>query len=102
MTLIGRLQNVSKLLIGFGPTDGSLPTAIEQADRAFACGGGEVHVAERRLEILVTSELLDRFGGSAPHREVRAERVTQDVQGARGFEPRASLRRHHPVSHDLW
>src|SRR6266481_3151408 len=86
ITRRGRLQNVSKLLIGFW----LLSTAIEQADGAFASGGGEVHVADRCFEILMPGELLDRFGGSSAHREVRIERVTQDMHRAGRAEPGAS------------
>jgi hypothetical protein len=39
MTLIGRLQNVSKLWIRFGgPVRGLVPTAIERADRGAPFG----------------------------------------------------------------
>jgi hypothetical protein len=41
-----------------------------------------VDVAQRCHQVLVTSELLDGLGRRAAHRQVRTERVTQDVVGS--------------------
>jgi hypothetical protein len=43
-----------------------------------------VHVPLRHPQLAVTGEFLDRFDGRSPHREVRAERVPQDVYAVLG------------------
>jgi hypothetical protein len=49
--------------------------------------------------MLVPREVLDRLRRSAPHREVRAERVAEDVDVARGLQACAPLRAPDPVAH---
>jgi len=38
-----------------------------------------MHVALRRAQVLVSGEFLDRSRGCASHRQVRTERVPEDV-----------------------
>jgi hypothetical protein len=57
----------------------------------------QVHVAERGLEVLVAGELLDRYRRRASHREVRAERVPQEVEASVGLQLRPPLRSGHPL-----
>jgi len=53
--------------------------AVEQRDCRLAGRGRQVHVPERRREILVAGKLLDRLRRGSAHREMRTERVPQDV-----------------------
>jgi len=48
----------------------------------------------------MTGQFLDRLRGRAPHREVRAERVPQDVNAAPHRQPRPALRLLHPAADD--
>ena len=52
---------------------------VQQPDRVFRCRGTQVHVALRRRQVRMTSELLDRSRRRALHRQVRTERVPQDM-----------------------
>jgi hypothetical protein len=70
-----RVQNVSTFLREFEA--GLSP--IEQSDRVFRCRLAEVHVALRRRQVRVSSELLDGPCRRALHRQVRTERVPKDV-----------------------
>ena len=51
---------------------------VQQPDRRLERSGCEVHVPLRR-QVLVPGELLNRSRWRFPHRQMRAERVTQDV-----------------------
>jgi len=70
---------------------------VEQADRSLAFARRQVHVSHRRREVLVAREVLDRLRRRAPHREVRAEGMAEDVHVARGGEPCPALRAFDPV-----
>jgi len=52
---------------------------VEQSDRRIERCGTQVHVPLRRREILMTGELLDCPRRRATHRQMRTERVPQDV-----------------------
>ena len=55
------------------------PALIEQSNRAFDRRGTEMHVPLRRRQILMPGQFLNRPSGAAAHRQVRAERVSQNV-----------------------
>ena len=52
---------------------------VEQPDRVFRCRRTQVHVALRRRQVRVSGHLLDGPRRRALHRQVRTERVPQDV-----------------------
>jgi len=52
---------------------------IKQPNRTLDGGGTQVHVPLSRREILMASQFLNRPRRRSPHRQMRAERVTQDV-----------------------
>jgi hypothetical protein len=56
---------------------------VQEPDGPLCLSLSQVHVPERGGEILVASKLLDAERGRTPHRQVAAERVTEDVQRAR-------------------
>ena len=70
---------------------------VEQADRSLAFARQQVHVPHRRREVLVAREVLNRLRWRAPHREVRAEHMAEDLHVACGGEPRSVLRAFDPV-----
>ena len=53
---------------------------LEEIDRTPCRRGSEVHVALRRADVLMSGQFLDRAGRSPTHRQMRAERVSQDVR----------------------
>ena len=70
-----RLQHFSTRFVvvsGFSRT-----RPIEQPDRRLERSQCEMHVPLRCRQILVACELLDRSRRRSPHRQMRAERVTQ-------------------------
>src|SRR5258705_13764197 len=52
---------------------------LEQPDRSIERRRTQVHVALRRVEILVSGQFLDRPRRRATHRQMRTERVTEDM-----------------------
>jgi transposase-like protein len=54
-------------------------SSVQQSDRVFRCGRIQVHVAVRRRWVRVAGQLLDGSRGRPFHRQVRTERVPQDV-----------------------
>ena len=78
--------NVSKTLYG--------RRLIEQSDRTVERRWTEVHVALRHPEFPMSGKLLDGPRRRAPHRQMRAERVTQDVHAVRR-QPRPTGRPKH-------
>jgi len=71
---VSRLQLVSKLQYGIRLIEE--PNCIRDSRRT------QVHVALCRREILMSGHLLDRTRQCTAHREVSAERSTQDVDQA--------------------
>src|SRR5262245_10022345 len=55
---------------------------IQQPDRTLQGCWTEVHVALRRSQIHVTSQLLNGSSRSTTHREMRTECMSQDVNAA--------------------
>ena len=64
-------------------------SSIKQPDRVFRCCGTQVHLALRGREIRVPGELLDGTRGRPLHRQMRAERVPQDLHAL--FDSRHAL-----------
>ena len=65
---------------------------FQQSNRGFDRERTQMHVPLRRAEVAMAGEFLHRSRGRAAHREVRAERVSQDVRSrvprlATGCEP---------------
>ena len=56
---------------------------FEEPDGTVRLAHRQVHVPKRRLKILVPRELLDRERGRPLHREMRTERVAEDVKPTR-------------------
>ena len=56
---------------------------IEQPDRVIEHVRAQVHVPLRRHQVLVSGQELDGAHRRAPHRQVRAERVTESVRPMR-------------------
>ena len=52
-----------------------------------------MHISLRRLEIDMARQFLNRASWRTLHRQMRAERVTKDVEPARRTEPSPLLRR---------
>ena len=70
------VQDISKL--SAGPSRPRL-SPVEQSDRVFRRRRTQVHVALRRRQVRMSGELLNRSCRRALHRQVRTERVPQDV-----------------------
>ena len=60
-----------------------------QSDRVFRCRGTQVHVALCRRQVRMASQLLDGPRRCALHRQMRTERVPQDVHAL--LDPRDAL-----------
>ena len=73
---------------------------VEQPDRRIERRRAQVHVALRHRQVGVSSELLNRSRRRAAHRQVRAERVTEDVHPV-VRQPRLSPSSLRPRLHDL-
>lgn len=61
---------------------------LQQPDRRIQRSRAEVHVPLRRPEILMAGEFLDGRRRCAAHRQVRTERVAEDVNSR--FDARSS------------
>jgi hypothetical protein len=79
-----RLHNLSK---------NGLISRVEQGDGHLPRGRRQMHVPHRRRQVRVPGELLDGLGRRSAHRQMRAERVAQDMDAAGGSEPGSPLRR---------
>ena len=67
-------EQLNLLLAGLAPAKGRPKTSLSSPGSRR-----QVHVALRGAQVGVPCQLLDGHGRCAPHREVRAERVPQDV-----------------------
>ena len=67
------------------------PGRFQETDRPLERSRTEVHVPLRRDQILVAGKLLDRPCRRPPHRQMRAERMSQAVYTAFA-EPRTPSR----------
>lgn len=72
---------------GFSRTRGLL----QQPDRAVERGRAKVHIALRHRQVHVPGELLDCSCGRSTHRQMRAERVTEEAKYAQTINVRADL-----------
>ncbi len=74
-------------------TEFAVSVSIEESDCVFQRRRAQVHVHLGRRQILVAGQLLDRLRRRPTHRQVRAERVPQQVDaGVRQPRlPRGSL-----------
>jgi len=80
-----RLHNVSKIRHG--------AVTIQQPNGGLDRRRTPVHVPLRRGEIAVARQLLNRRYGRAPHRQMRTERVPQNVRPrVRRFAARGQAR----------
>ena len=66
---------------------------IQQPDRRFERRRTQVHVPLRRRQVLMPGQLLNRPRRRAPHRQVRTERVPQDVNARASRCARRAARR---------
>ncbi len=57
---------------------------VQQPNRVFRRGRAEVHVALRRAQIRVAGQFLNRASRSAPHGQMRTERMAQHVYACQG------------------
>ena len=84
----------------------AVSVAIEESDCVFQRGRAQVHVHLRRRQVLVSGQFLDRFRRGAPHRQVRAEGVPQQMDAGVGAPrvARGSTRVQQAVveDYDLW
>ena len=69
---------------------------LQQPNRRVECGRAQVHVALRRAQVLVSGQFLDGPRRRSTHRQVRAERVPQDVNPWPYVRPSGG-----PPDHDL-
>ena len=87
-----RLHQVSKLLQGQG--------LIEQPNRTIQRRRTQVHVPLRHAQFPMSGELQNRSWRCSAHRQVRAERVTQDVYPLLR-QLRSARRPQHAILHHL-
>ena len=66
-------------------------SVVQEPDRIFASRRGEVHIPLCGAQVGVAREFLDCHCGCCPHRQVRAERVPQDMEVSVHLEPRPTL-----------
>ena len=76
-----------------------LPTFFQQLNRRIKCCWAQVHVPLRHRKILMPYEFLNGARRCATHRQMRTERVTEDVHPFMHIRPPS--RSLHPVLHLL-
>lgn len=86
MLISRRLQyfsttRVTVVVSGFNRTRRGL---FQQSNRRIECSRTQVHVALRRFQVLMPGQFLNGSRRRSTHRQVRAERVAQDVDARPG------------------